>query len=56
MIKPPTDTGPLSEGHERAEDAVEGLGAMLDGETSLQLQSAFVVHHSVDSSTTPNSF
>lgn len=40
-----THTGPLSERHEGAEDAVNKLGAMLDGEASLQLQRALVVHH-----------
>lgn len=30
-------TGPLSERHEGAEDAMNELGSMLDGEASLQL-------------------
>lgn len=30
-----TNTSPLPEGHERTEDAVERLGAMLDGKTPL---------------------
>lgn len=40
-----TDTGALPERHERAEDAVDELGSMLDGEASLQLQRPVVVHH-----------
>lgn len=32
-----THTGPLSERHEGAEDAMNELGSMLDGEASLQL-------------------
>lgn len=40
-----TDTGALSERHERAEDAVDELGSMLDGEAPLQLQRSVVVDH-----------
>lgn len=43
-----TDAGALPEGHEWTEDAVEMLWAMLDGKTSLQLQSAFVIHNPVE--------
>lgn len=39
-----TDAGALPEGHERTEDAVEMLRAMLDGETPLHLKSAFIIH------------
>lgn len=42
---PLTDAGSLPEGHEWTEDAVEMLRAMLDGETPLQLQRAFIIHH-----------
>ena len=40
-----TNTGPLSERHEGAEDAMNELGTVLDGETPLQLQCAFIVYH-----------
>lgn len=47
MTEAHTNTGTLSERHERAEDAVEGLGPVLDGEACLQLQSTFIIHHPV---------
>lgn len=40
-----THTCPLSERHEGAEDAVNVLGSVLDGEASLQLQCAIIVDH-----------
>lgn len=40
-----THTGPLSERHEGAENAVDVLRSVLDGEASLQLQRSFVVHN-----------
>lgn len=40
-----THTRPLPERHEGAEDAVNQLRSVLDGEASLQLQSPVVVHH-----------
>lgn len=40
-----THTGPLSERHEGAEDAMNKLGSMLNGETSLQLQCAVIISH-----------
>lgn len=43
-----THTGPLSERHEGAENAVNVLRSVLNGEASLQLQSSFIVHHPAD--------
>lgn len=40
-----THTGPLSERHEGAEDAMNKLGSVLNGETSLQLQCAVIISH-----------
>lgn len=40
-----THTGPLAEGHERAEDTAHRVGALLNGKAPLQLQGPFIVHH-----------
>lgn len=45
MQKLLTHTCPLSERHEGAEDAMNKLGSVLDGEASLQLQCTVIISH-----------